>query len=167
MKFIQLGFLVLCASATYAQGVPAESSERAFFDKKIYTAISLAHLGTSPEQFASLEANQKRDLLECREVFARFFRSVVTHGNLAQYLTPDQAKKYRTAADLVAPETALMEVGILDWNISDDGKGIQLHFFAVVFSEGDWIASMNSMTLKASGAGWRIAKLDWNTKQAD
>jgi hypothetical protein len=164
MKYGYIAVMYLCLSTLLSQGSLAQDSERKAFDRKMYAVVSLPHFGTSPGQFAGLTVGQRRSLLACRDILISLFQSLDSNTNFAQYLTPDQAKKYRTPADLVAPETSLMEVGILDWDVKGDGKEIQLRFFTVVSSEGDLALTKNTATLKVIGSGWRIAKLDWNTE---
>ena len=164
MKIGLSALIALCLSAVFTQGAFGQVSERESFDRKLYTVVSLPHFKTSPQQFAGLSADQKRNLLACRDVLISFFQRADSKADITRYLAPDQAKKYRTLADLVEPETSLMEIGILDWDFEGDGNQIHLRFFTVAFSEGNWVLSNNAATLKMIGSEWRVAKLDLNTK---
>jgi hypothetical protein len=132
MKMGLVASISLCLLALFTQGAFAQDSDRESFDRKMYTAVPLPHFGTSPRQFASLSVEQRRNLLACRDVLISLLQSVGSNSSISQYLAPDQAKKYRTPADLVAPETSLMEVGILDGDFEADGGPFSL-FYSTIF----------------------------------
>jgi hypothetical protein len=87
-----------------------------------------------------------------------------TSGDVSKYLTPEAHSRLRTASDFLAPETSLMEVGVLNWDFAGEKKGIELEFEVVVYSEGNWIFSKNTAILEKSALGWRVSKFVWNEK---
>jgi len=53
----------------------------------------------------------------------------------------------------------------LDWDFQGGKSEIQIHFFATVYSEANWILSNNTASFKKSGSAWQIDKLDLNQKE--
>ena len=80
--------------------------------------------------------------------------------DLRPYLTPELARKHPTseplAKDLIAPETTLLAVGVRDFDF-DDSNGVQLKFFALVFSEGRNYVPEKVVNCRGSGDRWRIS----------
>jgi hypothetical protein len=164
VKYFLNALTILLLSAISINGTPSESADREAFDRRMYSVVHLHGFGTNPEQFASLSDAQKRDLLACRDVLVALFRSLDTNGGTSKYLTSELAKKYRTGADFIEPETSLEQIATLDWNFVDGEKEIQLHFFVILYSEGDWVLSKNTAIFKKSSSGWQISQLKLNDK---
>jgi hypothetical protein len=166
MRSIAVSLAILFLAAVTIQGEPSQAPGREAFDRRMFSPVALGTFGTtSPEQFASLDDGQKQALLGCHDVLVALFRRLSKREDFSEYLTTELQKKYRTAADLVAPETELAEVGLLDWDFQGGKTEIQMRFFAAVYSEGNWVLSNNTASFKKSGSAWQIDKLDLNQKE--
>jgi len=166
MRSIAAVLAILFLAAVTIQSQTGQAPSREAFDRRMFSPVALGSFGrTSPEQFASLDDGQKESLLACHDVLVALFRRLSKGENFSEYLTTELLKKYRTGADLVAPETELEEVGVLDWDFQGGKSEIQIHFFATVYSEANWILSNNTASFKKSGSAWQIDKLDLNQKE--
>jgi len=164
MRVVLQHVAVILLFAGFVQNMFARNSEKESFDRKLYSVAFLSQFGTSPKQFASLNASQKTSLLACHDVLIAVFQHLDKNSDISQYLTHELARKYVNGTSLVDPESSLMEVGVFDWSFHDDGKRIELWFLTVAFSEGNWVLSKNAAILAPSGSGWRIAEFRWNEK---
>lgn len=164
MKTI-LGTLILsCLVIASGQNTFFQNEERDHFDKKLYSVVPLSHFGTGPKQFAALSPDDRASLLACHDVLSAFFRALDRGGDLSQFQSPELARKYANGEGLLGPEMSLMEIGVFDWNIRDTGKKLDLSFFALVFSDGEWVLSKNVATLERSGSSWHVVDLQWKQK---
>jgi hypothetical protein len=148
--------LVMCSAA-------AQSAQGQSFESRMYAIARLDHFDTS--KLAGLPADEKRDLLACRDAVIRVLKGIETKSDVRPYITPALARKYpRTealGAALVDPETSLLAAGVSDFDLTIGGeKGIQLKVFAVVFSEGIIAASEKIAYCQRSGARWRISEFE-------
>jgi len=156
---VAMWLFVGCIQTTFGQ-----TSDRESFDTKLYSVVPLRHFGTGPKQFAGLSAHDKASLLACRDVLTALFQGVDRNIDVSRYLTSELARKYGNGTSLLDPETSLMEVGIFDWSVPDDGNRIELHFLTLAFSEGDWVLSKNVAILSRSGSEWRVTQFRWKEK---
>lgn len=165
MRSIARVLAILFLASITIQSEPAQVPSREAFDRRMFSRVTPGTFGTSPEQFVRLDDGQKQALLACHDVLVALFRRLSKGENFSEYLTTQLLKKYRTAADLVAPETELAEVGVLDWDFQGGKTEIQIHFFVALYSEGNWVLSNNTASFKKSGSRWQIDKLELNQKE--
>jgi hypothetical protein len=164
LKILLIAFGIALFPASGIHGAVTQPTDREIFDRKLYSIVPFRGFGTNPKQFAELSEAQKQNLLAGHDVLAALFQAIDSGGDVSIYLTPEVRKHYRTSGDFIAPETSLMDIGILDWKLLNGDTEIQLQFATVVYSEGDWVLSKNAATLTKTSSGWRIAKLDLNQK---
>jgi hypothetical protein len=159
-KLLMLVWGVACfPHVTFGQTI-----DKLSFEKKMYSVTPISNFGLDPERFAELSDSQKKDILSSRDVLVALMKAIETKSDISNYITPEMNKKYKSstalAASIVDPETLIMAAGVTDFTFIAGGTDIQLHFFAVTFSEGTIAVSEKSAIVRKVGSNWRIAKFD-------
>ena len=147
--------LIIVMTIPYAM---AQGHERAPFESRMY-AIERLDV-PRPQQFANLNAGERRALVTCRDTLVAVFKGITANTSLRPYLTPDLARKYPTteslAADLIERETSLLAIGVSEFRFIDVSE-IRLKLLALVFAEGGTFASSKVAYCRRSGDQWRIS----------
>src|SRR5947209_7848735 len=134
--------LTVFAATTLVLGIP-QSTGTSSFEDKLYSIAQVTPFATDP-QILALTEDDKADLLSCRNVLVEFFRQIHKNASVAAYITPALAKKYANetamADALIAPETAVLYIGVVNVRIVERQARLRLDFFVVMDSEGMIVA---------------------------
>jgi hypothetical protein len=161
MKPARSTFLALCFVIGLASRTSAQTVDQQTFNEKVYAVAPLGRFPSDPRAFSGLSPRDEHDVLACREVLMGLLKSLQTGGDALQYLAPDFARQFKSAADVLAsvtaPETSLMAAGISGFDFDDERTGIQLRFFMLILSEGKLVVSEEAAVLRKTGSQWRVA----------
>jgi hypothetical protein len=151
----------------WATSAAIAGDSTAAFSRSFAEPIRVSGFGLDSRKVAELKAGDIASLEAAKSTLGQFFRKLMEPGaDLLGLTTAAYAHSYHDQMAmrkaLIDPETSILEVGVTDFNLQQNGRSVELHFYALVSSEGMLAANEGSAELTAGAGAWRINKLKIN-----
>jgi hypothetical protein len=146
--------------------VPTRAAEQTTdgFLAELQRPASVARFTIDPEHYSRLTQEDQRSVLMAKEVLRAFFRELATvKGGLDRYLTKDYRERTHGGralrSELLSEESSLLQVGVSDFQLSDEGRALRLEFFALLLAEGTFTAGQGNASMVMTDGVWKISAI--------
>jgi len=148
--------------ALWTHALPAETS--AAFETRVLEPMMISSIQLNPDKVGRLRKSDRADLESARGTLSRFFKLMEDPDGVPQKcMTPSFVRVHPDRIGLrralVADETTVLQIAMLDFEFSGGGKALEFSFYAVVMPEGSVDVGEGTAKLEKTNEGWKLSSV--------